>query len=343
MSQRQTPQPQQGPSPELFFQTMNGYQQTEALKAALELDLFTSIAEGNKEPESLAGRCGASARGVRILCDYLTVLGFLTKTGREYTLTQDSALFLDRRSPACVADAARFLASDALIAHFRNLTDVVRRGGTTFSPLGSTEPNHPMWVEFARAMGPLMHLPAQKIAQHLELEPDREWRILDIAAGHGLFGITLAGKAPRARVTALDWPAVLEVARENADKAGVADRYQTIAGSAFDADYGTDYDVVLLTNFLHHFDAPTNTALLRKVHGALRPGGRAVTLEFIPNPDRVSPPIPASFSLTMLASTPAGDAFTFAELEEMFQNAGFAQNQLVPIPPSPEQLIISTR
>jgi hypothetical protein len=89
---------------------------------------------------------------------------------------------------------------------------------------------------------------------------------------------------------------------------------------------------VLLTNFLHHFDVPTNEKLLRKVHAALGEGGRAVTLEFVPNDDRISPPGVAGFSLVMLAGTPAGDAYTFAEFDQMFKNAGFSKNEIREIP-----------
>ncbi len=337
------PEATSGPSPVLFFRTLNAYQQTAALKAALEMDLFTSIARGDVTPDALAQRSNVASRGVRILCDYLTVLGFLTKEGDTYGLTPDSAVFLDRNSPACIADAAGFLTSPAMMAHFRDLTGAVRRGGTVATQLGSIEPNHPMWVDFARGMAPMMQMPAELISRELKLDPSREWRILDIAAGHGVFGIALAKQAPLAQITAVDWPAVVEVARENAQRAGIADRFQTIPGSAFDVDYGDDYDIILLTNFLHHFDADTNVTLLRKVHAALKPGGRAVTLEFVPNADRVSPPEAATFSLTMLASTPAGDAYTFAELEEMFRNAGFADSSLIPLPPTPEQLVISTK
>ena len=108
-------------------------------------------------------------------------------------------------------------------------------------------------------------------------------------------------------------------------------------------DYGTGYDVVLLTNFLHHFDKPTNEKLLRKVHSALAEGGCAVTLEFVPNSDRVSPPGIAGFSLTMLVGTPGGEAYTFAEFDEMFKNAGFAKSELHEIPASIEQVIVSTK
>jgi SAM-dependent methyltransferase len=132
------------------------------------------------------------------------------------------------------------------------------------------------------------------------------------------------------------------VAKENAQQAGVAGRYETIAGSAFEADFGGGYDLVLLTNFLHHFDPPTCESLLRKVHAALKPGGRAVTLEFVPNEDRVSPPIPASFSMMMLGSTPAGDAYTFPELDSMFRRAGFSGSRAHSMP-GPETVIVSRK
>ena len=148
-------------------------------------------------------------------------------------------------------------------------------------------------------------------------------RICYIAAGHGLFGIEVAKQNPEARIVAIDWTAVLEVARGNAQKAGVSDRYQTLPGSAFEVDFGGPYDAVLLTNFLHHFDPATCVALLQKIRAALKPGGRACTLEFVPNEDRVSPPAPAAFSMVMLTTTPAGDAYTFSELEGMYREAGY--------------------
>jgi ubiquinone/menaquinone biosynthesis C-methylase UbiE len=334
---QQTPQP----SPEHFFETVNAYQRTAAIKAAVELDLFTAVAEGARTAPELAARLGAAERGVRILCDYLVVNGFLTKDGKSYGLTQDSAVFLDRRSPAYIGGATEFLLSETLTSAFENLTAAVRKGGTAANDEGGTvSPENPVWVKFARAMAPMIRMPAQAMAE-MVAEPGHPQKVLDIAAGHGLFGVTIAQANPQAQVVALDWPAVLEVAKENARAAGVEDRFSTLEGSAFDLDYGTGYDVVLMTNFLHHFDPETCETLLRKVRAALADGGRVLTLEFVPNEDRVSPPIPATFSMTMLGSTPAGDAYTFDELEGMFRNAGFSRSELHALPASPQSLILS--
>src|SRR4051812_23732153 len=114
------------PSPQLFFDTINAYQRTEALKSAIELDLFTAIDNGQNTAASLAKQLGATERGVRILADYLTMVGFLKKQGSTYSLTPDSAMFLSSNSPACLNSAVRFLSSPMLTEDFKQLTGAVR-------------------------------------------------------------------------------------------------------------------------------------------------------------------------------------------------------------------------
>jgi ubiquinone/menaquinone biosynthesis C-methylase UbiE len=330
------------PTPALLFDTINAHQRTEAIKAAIELSLFTAIAKGNTSAQEIAGACGASERGTRILCDYLVIIGFLTKQDGNYGLTPDSAMFLDQNSPAYMGTVIEFLLSPMLTDNFKDLTAAVKKGGSV-SEEATIAPDHPVWVKFARAMAPMMAMPSQLLAQLVDPNANEKLRILDIAAGHGLYGLAFAKRNPQAEVTAVDWSNVLNVAKENAQAAGVSDRYHTIPGSAFDVDYGAGYDIVLLTNFLHHFDPKTCEGLLRKVRGALADGGRAVTLEFVPNPDRVSPPQAAAFSLTMLGGTPGGDAYTFAELETMFRNSGFADSEWRELPPTIERVVISRK
>jgi len=333
----------QQPSPQLFFQTINAYQRTEALKAAIELEVFTAIGAGDSTAAEIATKCKTSERGMRILCDFLCIMGFLNKAGSRYSETPDSGMFLDKRSPAYLGSAVEFISSPELVEGFRNFAEAVRKGGTTMTGDGTVSHDNPIWVKFARAMAPMMALPAQLTAKLVDPAADRKLKLLDIAAGHGLYGLAFAKNNPQASIVALDWPNVLEVAKENARNAGVAERYSTIEGSAFDVDYGTGYDLVLLTNFLHHFDPPTNETLLRKVHAALAEGGRAVTLEFVPNEDRITPPEAAAFSVQMLGGTPSGDAYTFAELERMFRNAGFARSEMHELPPSIQRAVISEK
>ena len=192
-------------------------------------------------------------------------------------------------------------------------------------------------------MGPLMRPQAEMLADLLRVKEGGDLKVVDISASHGLYGIAILTANPRARAVAIDWAAVLEVARENATLAGVADRLRTVPGDAFQVDLGSANDLVLIPNFLHHFDARTCEGFLRKVHAALRPGGRAAIVEFIPEDDRISPPPAALFSLTMLTNTPAGDAYTYPEIESMLKNAGFSRAQLHPLPPTSQSAVIAEK
>ncbi len=337
------PNQKEAPNPAAIFATLNAHQNTAALRGGIELDVFTAIAEGNQTPEALARRCKASERGLRILCDYLTVMGFLEKHAGNYHLAPVSAAFLDRREPSYLGGLTHFINSPDLMNAFSNPAELVRRGSTLLEGVGTVEPEYSGWVEFARSMAPMMGPPAEFIGGYCAKRKPGAIRVLDIAAGHGLFGVAVARQNPKAQVVALDWPKVLEVAQENAIAANVQQRYHLLPGDAISLGYGDGYDVALITNFFHHFDPPTCESLMRKIHACLKPGGMAITLEFVPDEDRVSPPIPATFAFTMLGTTGSGDAYTMPEYERMFGSAGFERVEMVEIPENPQRLVISHR
>ncbi len=336
MAQAQTVQPA---SPALIFETLTAFQRTDGLRTAIDVGLFAALGEGPATAAELAQRCNASERGIRILSDYMVVCGFLGKENGVYHHTPVSQQFLDPRSPACVAPVSKFLGTPEMREPFARLEEIVRTGRTVLPGEGSVDPDHPVWVEFAHSMAPMMAPLAAPLGRCVLNYRSGPMEVLDIAAGHGLFGVEIAKQNPEARVVALDWARVLEVAQGNAERAGVAGRFTKLPGSAFETEYGGPYDAVLLTNFLHHFDVPTCVGLLKKVHAALKPGGVAATLEFMPNEDRVSPPMAASFALIMLASTRAGDAYPFSELEKMHLEAGFTKLE-PPVVMGPHSVVV---
>jgi len=338
----QQPLQSPAPSPMKVFEGINAHQRTAALKAAIELDLFTAIGEGAATPDAIAGKTKAAARGVRILCDFLTIQGFLSKQDGQYRLTPDSEMFLNRKSQAYMGDCIRFLLNPKSMAAFGCLTDAVRRGGTALEG-HSVHPDDPMWVDFAASMMPMMFPIAQAAAGIIPVSDDRESKVLDIAASHGLYGIAMAKRHPRAHVVGLDGKGVLELAQQNAQRFGVGERYSTIAGDAFTVDLGSDYDAILLPNILHHFDPPTCEKLLARCHKALKPGGNVAIIEFVPNDDRVSPPASAAFPLIMLALTASGDAYTLREYQQMLAATGFATPEAYPLPPSEHLMVLSKR
>jgi len=326
-------------SPVAFVEAALGYQKTAAIKAAVDLDLFTIIGLGADTVDELAATTRSAPRGLRILCDYLTVHGFLEKSGNRYAPTASSRMFLDRRSPAYMGTIVDFHAAREMVSLFLDdPLSFVRNGGSV--GLGSIAPDHPVWTKFAEAMTPVMRPAAEALARQVAGWPMPPRKVLDIAAGHGIFGISVAKAIPLAELVALDWPGVLAIARRNAEQAGVADRFRALAGNAFEVEFGTGYDLVLLPNFLHHFDHQTCVGLLAKIRRSLAPGGRTLALEFVPDEDRVSPPFQAGFAFYMLGSTPSGDAFTATDFAAMAHKAGYAGAKVTPMPRSPQSIVV---
>jgi cyclopropane fatty-acyl-phospholipid synthase-like methyltransferase len=237
-----------------------------------------------------------------------------------------------------MGNVVEFLAVPKFTAMFLDdPVSYVRNGG---SPgLANIAPENPLWVTFAEAMASFVAPQATLVAQYVASWPVKPRRVLDVAAGHGLFGIALAQTVPDASVTAVDWPTVLEVARTNAERAGLRDRYHLCPGDAFNADWGTMFDLVLLTNFLHHFGHDECVTLLRRVRASITGGGRTLAVELVPNDDRVSPPLAGMFAFMMLATTPKGDAFTRHEYGAMARNAGYSGVTITALRPTPASIV----
>lgn len=326
-------------NPGRIHQALTSYQLAQALKGAIELRLFTYIGAGSRTAGDLAGKCGGTEKGVRVLCDYLTVHGLLTKTGQEYSLAPDTAVLLDEKSPRYMGQVASYFVHPVMVSKYNDVAGLVRVGGATDHTLS---PNEQIWVEFARSMAPMFDLPASITAQILK-QNGAFTNVLDVAAGHGLFGIHVALQNPSAQVTFQDWDNVLEVARQNVRSRGLESRARFLPGSFFDVDLESGFDLVLLPNFIHHFDYSTNVLLMKKVHASLTEGGRVAVIEFVPNEDRISPPDGALFAMRMLGTTPGGDAYTFGEIDRMLQEAGFGPAHAESLAPAHQQLIVAQR
>jgi SAM-dependent methyltransferase len=311
-------------TPNRIVEALVGYWNTEVLKAAIDLDLFTILGGRSLTLASLARRSGAERKGLRRLCDYLAQLGFLRKNSREYSSARDAARYLDRQSPWSLCTLADFFTSPFLIHAFAQLPKAVRLGQMTLAGDGLLEPDNPAWINFAKATWPLRLLEAEMVVRALESQRLARGRILELGCGGSPMGITLLKRHPKLSLVAQDWSRVLTVTAEHARQAGLADRIELLPGDARTIDFAGPYDLVLMVNFLDYFDETTRLALLRKVHAALRPGGSAAV--YAPLLEAPAGSWSAvAYNLLLLLTTPAGEASTLAQIDAVLEKAGFTR------------------
>ena len=298
-------------NPTWLLDEFRAFERALALRTAIEMDLFTHIGSGANTIRKLSAACDASERGLRALCDYLTVQGHLLKQGGRYGLTLNSRLYLTTASPAYFGSAVKFFASDATVAAFCQLRRTVEQGTASSPDFVGLD-----WVEYARSMAPLAEATANFAAEALVSDSAGPIQVLDLGAGHGLYGLAIAERNSAAQVFALDAQQVLEIAFENARQAGVAGRYHAIPGDAFKTPFGGPYDLIVAANLAHHLDEASNVKLFRKARAALKSSGRLALIEWVsPSSD--------AFALTVLATSTRGAIYTLKEYSKMLRTAGF--------------------
>ncbi|MDC0772586.1 methyltransferase [Streptomyces sp. HD] len=303
-----------------------GYVKTALLRTALELRLFDALADGPLDADTLAGRTDAHPRGMRILLDALAGIGLLRTRGTRYELPDGGETYLVSSSPQFFGGAVRLGASDWEWDAQKHLVDAVRHGGTVADTHALT-PEFDYWEEFANHTSWFNNGAAELMAEQLvpwAAERDSV-DVLDIACSHGSYGFAFAQREPRATICGLDWPNVLEITRRNAERLGVADRFRSLSGDMFTTDFGGPYDIVMLTNVLHHFSERQATELLTRAAQAVKPGGRIAVVghTYDEGDTPETNPLPYMFSVIMLVQTHEGQTHSVPTYHKMLTAAGF--------------------
>ena len=322
---------------------LQAYKSTALLNTALELGLFDAIDQGARSVSEIAGRLDLDERGARLLLNALAAIGLLESDGTQYSLPEGAADLLVRGRRSFVGDMRKVLASEWEWDAIRRLPEAVRSGHTVVHEHAET-PDFGYWQDFASYAGVVAQPMADKAAQVLSdwtsARPSLD--ILDVACGHGLYGFTLARHQPQAQVWSLDWESVLPIARANAERLGVADRAHEIAGDMFEVSLGGPYDVVFITNVLHHFSEERGVELLKRVTPVLRPGGKLVLIGFTVNEGPpIEDPAPHLFSVLMLVWTAKGEVHSTATYDRMLVAAGFRPAVVHDVPPFPLKILVA--
>jgi ubiquinone/menaquinone biosynthesis C-methylase UbiE len=320
------------PSPQKFLQYSFGYAAPLILEAAVRHGLFDHLAAGPQSADELAAMAKISRRGARILLNALVGLEVLTKdaSGR-YSHTPDSAEFLVSTKPGYIGGFLKHTSSQ-LIPKWLKLTEVVKTGKPA-TAVNQEGDGSAFFSEFVEDLFPVNYRAASALGDALKLsEAKGPVRVLDLAAGSGVWGIALAQKSPHVRVTALDWPGVLTTTRKVAAKHGVGDRFQFVPGDLDSADFGSGYQVATLGHILHSEGVERSKSLIGKTFRSLASGGAIAIAEWLVNDERRQPPPGLIFAVNMLVNTDAGDTFSFSEIREWLEQVGFRDARLLEVP-----------
>jgi len=329
-------------TPERLMQFGFAYAPPLIIGAAVSNKVFDSLASGAKTVAQISKETGAPIRGLRAITNALVGLELLKKDRREkYSLTPESTAFLlsDRLSTQ-----AGFFGTilPQLISRWLRLADVVRDGQPAVAVNQETEGTE-FFSQLVENIIPMSYPSAQALGDHLKVSKAKnDIRVLDLAAGSGIWGIAVAQKSPRVRVTAVDWAGMIPTTKRITRKFGVADRFQFIEGDLLEANFGTGYNIATLGHILHSEGEERSRRLLKKTFRALKSGGTIAIAEWLVNDERTEPLPSLMFAVQMLVNTEKGDTFSFNEIKSWLEEAGFKKVCKLEAP-GPSPLILATK
>jgi ubiquinone/menaquinone biosynthesis C-methylase UbiE len=329
-------------TPERLMELSFAYAPPLIISAGVSNKVFDSLEDDAKTPEQVAEEAGASVRALRILMNALVGLGLLKKDRKgKYSLTPESAAFLLSKKPGTHAGFFGTIAPQ-LISRWLRLSDIVREGRPAVAVNQETEGTE-FFSQLVENIIPMSHPPAQKLGDHLKVaKAKNEIRVLDLAAGSGIWGIALAQKSPWVRVIAVDWPGMIPTTKRITQKFGVGNRFNYIEGDISEANFGSGYDIATLGHILHSEGEDRSRQLLVKTLRALKSGGTVAIAEWLVNDDRTKPLPSLMFAVQMLVNTEKGDTFSFNEIKNWLEEAGFKKVRKLAAP-GPSPLILATK
>jgi len=328
------------PDPGKIFEITFAFTTTRVLVAAIDLELFTHIANGDHTVVDIAKTASASQRGVEILLNGLTSLNFLTKSNGTYDLTPLSEKFLVKGKPSYFGDFVQHV--DGLWEPWSHLTDVTKTG----KPFQRIEKDHgPEFFEkMVMQIVPMSYPCAKAAAQALGV--GSSWKnldVLDIAAGPGAWGIAFAESDAGTRVKALDLPNVIEVTKKLVKEFNLGHSFSYIPGDLREVNIGENqYDLVILGHICHSEGAKKTRELLSRVYKALKQGGKVLIAEMVPDDGRSKYVFPLMFAANMLINTTDGNTFTMAEFRSWLYTENFHDMAIIDAP-GPSPLIVASK
>lgn len=301
-------------TPEQIRSLATSFQQSRVLLTAVELDLFTQLGKQLLTSSEAAKKLGSDERATDRLMNALTALGFLRKIHGKFYNTETAANYLVRGSSEFMGNLFH---TNNMWNFWSTLTGAVKKGTSVYS----FEDSGSGWLEdFIDAM----HYRAEREAKIISLMIDFSGvkKMLDVGGGSGAFSFEFVNKNPGMSGVVFDLPEVIKLTKRYTQKYSLEEKIDYIEGDYLQDDFGSGYDLILLSQIVHINNYEQNKLLIKKCSDALNSGGQIIIKDFVMNEDRTSPAIGALFALNMLVATECGDTFTEKEMREWFENAG---------------------
>lgn len=329
-------------TPERIMQMAWGYAAPLILEAAIRHRVFDVLDGGPQNIREVEKATGASERGLTAIMNALVGLDFLRKddAGR-FALTPESSAFLVSTKPGFMGGLIRH-SSEHLIPRWLHINEVVATGKPV-AAVNQEKTGGQFFHDFVTDILPMSYPAAQFLAKEMKFGDSRDpVRVLDLAAGSGVWGIAQAQASPHVKVTAVDWPEVIPVTRKTVSRFGLADRFSFVEGDLHDADFGSGYQLATLGQILHSEGEALSRRLLSKTFAALASGGTIAIAEFLVNQERTGPVTGLFFAVNMLINTENGTTWSFEEISAWLADAGFTNARTL-ASPGASPLILATK
>jgi 2-polyprenyl-3-methyl-5-hydroxy-6-metoxy-1,4-benzoquinol methylase len=299
-----------------------------AVRAALELDLFTLLFKGCRRPEEIVAATGYSERGVRTILDALCPIGLITKNDDEYQLTPTSDAFLVATKPTYYGQSC--LRTTLSLDATGKLAESVRTKKALASHAFEENAGHLWASDFAPflAIWPQRAEAAAKMWKTLRgrYVEKADLRLLDVGCGDGTKSFVLARSRPAAQVTAMDLhPEVLEVAARMADVLGVLSQSSFRVGDILTEEFGEEeFDIIFFGSLLYFFNGEQLGRVFGRAYKALKPGGTIVINHVIADEERCASEEALLLAVQLYIFHPESHVYSFSEYRELLTRAGFA-------------------
>jgi hypothetical protein len=316
-----------------------GFMVPRILLTAVELDLFTKLKGKALSVSELCATQGWDSRGLTILMDALAAEGLLSRgSDGKYSLPGSVAKYLIRDEEDSILPM--ILHGCHLWESWSNLTRIVTTGENTYPAERKDRPKEETEA-FIQAMHVVGQLVAPRIADSLDLSVYS--KMLDVGGGPGTYTMAFLEKAPQMTATLFDLPEVVEIGRKRLIEAGLIDRVRIVEGDYTKDDLPPGHDLALLSAIIHSNNRAANRHLFRNVYGSLIQGGTILIRDHIMDPTRTFPVAGAIFAVNMLAATSGGNTYTFEEVKQDLESAGFKDVRMIREGQNMDQLVSAVK